>query len=632
MTKHNRKTWIYPAVLLVISLAYRLMAYLQQFDFRMRPDDFGPLVYPAYLAGYDWSQFNVGRSYYGFGYYWIFAPLFKLIRSPKTLLLTICLINAVLVAVSSLLVYHLLRRYLSLPAGWMTCAIALLATLFQGDVGQRDGFWLRTDNEIPFYFICWFVVWVFLAAFRASHSAKEQAGKRMGRSLGMAALLCWGLTVHERAVAVLLAVAFLELLYYFFRKKWLFQPVVFYGSLAVLFVCQRLLRSAVIRTLWAGGWPVKNTSIFSGAGLWFLKSAVGMKALLIVLWGNLHSFMIRGFGLPAFALSIGVFWLVKQFVQRSKQKTAAFSSLCEAGADTGALIRAEGAVLIILLFGICVVITIVGLGLNWGGKLAEGMAAGEIVYEYKSICYSRYYYLFIGPIVCSLLALLFGNVPLKRSLVEAGWAVFGLIEIAFFAFVFPYCVKAGKVYVRRTLGTYFVLRSSWGNQVRLFLSLMAVLLVMILFTLAMRSKAGSVKKWVACAAVAALLISAADRFAQIDSKGYALTFTEGEAAAELLVRADEADALPDHVYVPNIKSSCSLQYLAPKLHLIAGEPAEEQIKDNSLVLCLTENESYEKAGYSLLAYGDYFVYSNDPAFVAFAREVEDEADHSNTVL
>ena len=54
MNSNARKR--YPLVLLAAAALMQLAAYFQSFSLRLRPDDFGPLIYPAALAGYDWTE------------------------------------------------------------------------------------------------------------------------------------------------------------------------------------------------------------------------------------------------------------------------------------------------------------------------------------------------------------------------------------------------------------------------------------------------------------------------------------------------------------------------------------------------------------------------------------------------
>ena len=58
--------------------------------YELRMDDFGPLIYPARLAGFDWTELTTNiPNYYGYGYYWIFAPIFRLCNSARNLIMTL---------------------------------------------------------------------------------------------------------------------------------------------------------------------------------------------------------------------------------------------------------------------------------------------------------------------------------------------------------------------------------------------------------------------------------------------------------------------------------------------------------------------------------------------------------------
>ena len=599
----------------VVSALLRLAPYLNQFVYRFRTDDFGTLVYPAYLAGYDWSAFVSGTNhYYGFGYYWIFAPLFHLFRKPESLLIAIAAVNSMLIVLSSLLIYHLAVYYLRMPRSWVTACIAIIATMFQGDIYPRSDFWLRTDNEIPLYLAVWLLVWAVLAAADA-----ETRRKKAVSSFLVGLVLVWALTVHERALALVLSVIFVLFLFYLLTRRWVMQPAVFLMTLCGGFVCQRMLRRAVIAVLWRGGLPGKNTDAFADVSLWFLESVKAVRALMLVLFGNIHSFIIRGFGIPVFAMVIAVGWMI--LCIRNKTWREKGTELTEEQKVLNL------SALVLLIFGVCITVTILGMSVRWGSMLYPGLVSGEVVRGYKGICYSRYYYTFIGPVVFGTLVYCCRNQSFERGWVSASWALFGLFELVFYSFVFPYCItadfKAGTNYAKRALGTY-VFRGTL--EFRRAVSMTIMVVAMLLLTRVLLNGRGDAhrrNRSVGIAALFILIVFAGDRAVQIHTIHPSVSFEEGGAVIKQLTRLQEEDALAGHVYLENKNWSFPVHLTFKEIEFINGSPDEMSMEESNLVIRTQAEKAYTDSGYQEYIFdGQYWLYTNDKNTIHSLEEVQ----------
>ena len=602
-------------IVFVVSALLRLAPYMNHFVYRFRTDDFGTLIYPAYLAGYDWSSFVSGTNhYYGFGYYWIFAPLFRLINAPGKLLVAICAVSSLLIVLTSVLIYHIAVRYLRMPRSFVTAALAIVATMFQGDVYPRKDFWLRTDNEIPLFFAVWLLVWAVLAAADADTKRKKALCSFLA---GLS--LVWSLTVHERALALVMSVVFVLFLVWLLTRRWVIQPAVFMITLLCGFVCQRMMRRGVLDFFWQGGRPGKNTNAFSNVSLWFLEGVDAMRSLLLVLFGNIHSFIIRGFGIPAFAMVIAVGWIVLCIRKKAwKEKETALTE------DQKAL---NLSVLVVLIFGVCITVTILGMSVRWGSMLYPGIASGEVVRGYKGICYSRYYYTFIGPVVFGTLAYCWKNDSFQRSWITVSWALFGLFELIFYSFVFPYCVeadlKAGTNYVKRALGTYVL----WGSvEFRRALSMTFMLVTMLLLTYALtrgKEDARRRHRFVGLTAGFVLLIFAGDRAVQVRTLHPSVSFQEGGTVVRQLKKLKEKDALPDQIYIENKNWSFPVQLTFKEIPFINGVPDDASPDASNLVILTHEEEAYTENGYREYKPGkSYRLYTNDADTIRALEEMQ----------
>lgn len=624
METKRRKADIYPFITFLMAAGLRVICYLQPAYLQFRCDDFGTMIYPAYLAGYDWSPYVSGtNNYYGFGYYWIFAPLFRLIQDPKRLLMAMAFINSLLIAASSVLIYHLLVRYGSCKRGLITALIALVPSMFQGDLGYGR-YWYRTDNEIPLYLICWLMVWLLLEARESLEASRR---RRIALSAGMGLLIFWGLTVHERAMALLLTIVITEGFLYIARRRWLFQPLVLGGTIAAGFVLQRVMRRAVILTMWAGGWPKKNTSAFSRVSSWFLDSFVAIKTLLILFFGNMHNLLVKGYGLPAIAIFLVLWWAIKQLPLLRTKIFAKDPDVQEEWVGPG--------MLIMLTFGIAIMITIVGLAVRWGSFLYPGIAAGEVVYGYKGISHNRYYFTLIGPVIFGLFMYFGNHLPIKNRILPGSWVIFLGLEAVFFAKVFPYLLRAdtreGTAYVKRSLGTWIFYGQS--EKLGLAVTVICMLIPLILFSLAARpvkdgalpDTAGRMRCLGICAAFI-LTVFALDRGARIDTSDISLTFGKCEQVAAALAEMNEAGSLPEHVYLPYENWSFSVQFMNRDYSYEAREPADEQMEESNLVWRSKADERYQEAGYEEIVVAGYHAYTNQENTALALQAYADEPD------
>ena len=277
-----KKTKVDFAIVFVIAFLIRCLCYMRSIGYTMRTDDFGPLIYPAYLAGFDWKNFYGDTPYYyGYGYYWLFAPLFALISNFRVLLLSMVWINNVLICATCLLVYHILREYFEMPRKWYTILLAVIASFFVGDVPTKAGSnWYRTDNEIPFYFIIWIVVWLVLKVNRETDRKKRFLG-----SFFMGLCLVWALTVHERALSLVIAVAAIEVYLFLCKHKWLYNPIAALITVVPGYFIHKMVQSNIVDYFWGSGANKKNTDAFASISIDYILSEHGIKGFATVFLG-----------------------------------------------------------------------------------------------------------------------------------------------------------------------------------------------------------------------------------------------------------------------------------------------------------------------------------------------------------
>lgn len=110
----EKKEKIFIIILMFLSsfiLAYPLR---NSYPLHTTTDELGAIVGAASLAGYDWSGVIDKSGYYGFGYYILFAPLFKMRLSPILIYRIILIVTRIFrgCAISGM-AYYLGKHYLS---------------------------------------------------------------------------------------------------------------------------------------------------------------------------------------------------------------------------------------------------------------------------------------------------------------------------------------------------------------------------------------------------------------------------------------------------------------------------------------------------------------------------------------
>lgn len=605
-------------IVLLLAIFLRGICYLQNVHFEFRSDDFGPLVYPAYLAGYDWSTFISGvGNYYGYGYYWIFAPLFRLITNPERLIQLMAAIHSVLIAGSSGFIYALLVKYFNMPNSRLTVALALVPTLFVGDTFQTNRFWYRTDNEIPLYFVCWLLVWIILKAWTAKNTHQKEGGlgTEVRLAVSGAIVLIWSLMIHERALALVLAVMAMEVIWRLLKKEWLFQPIAFFSTVAVGYVLQRLLRTYVISLFWSADDTLKNTSTLSSVSLWFTESYTGLKSVLIVFFGNWHSALMKSYGFVSIAIVILVMWLVKQCALLRKRKHI------PDGRKTEENIYMDLAVFIMSVFSICIFIIISGLGLRWGAKLYDGLLTDEVVYAYKGICYSRYYYTFLGPVILMVAAYLYHSQKLFFRTVAAFWVVALVLEGIFVVLALPYCSKDITIW-NRTLNLKLL---SAGNLILSFVMMFGCMFLLSLF--AVKKLQYAQKKTLLFTLVLIILLSnVALRIEKVKPLRDTFSFKSGIQMQQALESIEENDVdLPEVVYLKiNNQGDLkfSLQILMPEQKFSHGLP--DDLSNETILISQVSIKTLQQEGYYSTCIEDYYIYTNSDTYYRLLMDWKQE--------
>ena len=617
-SKTRKPAWLPFLLTFTLAVAFRSLLYLQSYSEALRTDDFGPLIYPAYLAGKNWRAFTGNiYNYYGYGYYWIMFPLYWIANNGIELVKYVSVVNTVMIGLCSVLIYHIGMRYLKLSSKPLAIFLAVLATCFISD-GDTISFAriYNTDNEVPMFLICWLMVWILLKAY---YDQKASRRVRLLEGAGAALILVWSLTVHERAMALCLAVIIAELLIALFYRKWILHPLTFFGVFIAGYPLQRLLRNAIRHYVFYLRTYMSNSSAFSNVSLWFLQSKQHLKAFLVLIIGNLHNLMTKGYAFPFLACAILLVWFIRNLISILKSlKTKSLKKQSEKK-ERGEI---SPSVLVMLVFMLTALIVITGLGFRWGEKLADCFIENKIGHGYKGITYTRYYYVFLGPVIMAVVAWLAtfrggsmcmesvdGKLPVRLAagkMIAISWIIFLGLEGVFMKLVFP-CVNNAD-YFRRALAYYFGTSLTYSQRMWITLGMTALFLLLITAVLL------NCRKILLILPISILLLIGYRRVLFADPANASFTLKKSKGMYGMLdeMKASET-GLPDKIFV-SLQNEWTFSYTVRMYdfdqYVTYGLPDEESEQQGScIVITNYESEDLVNRGYEMAIVSKYYVYT-----------------------
>lgn len=173
-------------------------------------DELGAIVGAASLAGYDWSGVIDRSGYYGFGYYFLFAPLFKLHLSPIIIYRIILIVTRILRgSLISGIAYYIGKYYYKFPSKLKLMIISLICTI---PLHPNDDANIINDVMLDVFF------WVIILALCKIAEYMEKTGKCVKWILIYIVTAFWSSFLHTRALVMIIA-SFLVLSGLFLYKK-----------------------------------------------------------------------------------------------------------------------------------------------------------------------------------------------------------------------------------------------------------------------------------------------------------------------------------------------------------------------------------------------------------------------------
>ncbi len=367
--KAERRTrWISLLISEILIMIPKVVILFQAIPFADVRDEVSMLAVPAYLAGCDWSEcINAGGSYYGFGYFFLFAPLFRTNLGMIWIYRIILCVTALLEGIIPVIVHYILCHYLKFRSKFLVILITVIVSFITTNPLYN------LFNEHILVLIIWGVT---LAAFKLVYA--ETKKERLFHTLLLDILLIYGLFLHTRFQVLLIAVCMAVIIYRFFYKEWIVSPVFFIVLGVGFFISQYIIHIVQI-TVW-GTAELSNTS----AGIPAVTDFNSLKLLtgfFKVILGNTGTFIIFTASCGIFVFGALICFFYHTFIKsRSRKKTdkSFFFILCIFILSTGGILTA--------------------LGLQHM-KAFSVSSNGEKFYAIKMLTYLRYYILFVIPLL-----------------------------------------------------------------------------------------------------------------------------------------------------------------------------------------------------------------------------------------
>lgn len=341
-------------------------------------DEGGSMAFAAYLAGKDWSNIISTGAYYGFGYYFFYTPIFKITNNPYIIYKLVCLGNAFVQAICGLIAYMIISRYLGNRSTYIQNSI--IAVLCSYLVTVR----VNAYNENGIILISWLISLLICMLIDT-----EELKKKKIISIILWGLATWGLTIHTRAIILVIALLIIMVIYKVIYKEELFPKAIYIIGIT-LFTLSKVCIKLVQGVLWnneAGNIHNASVNVSKHLDNFNFMDINAWKAIIYVIIGQINALNIFSGSLLIFSIIFSIYYIVKNWRLDDKK----YKFFC----------------VIVCTFLACFFGMIIGQAITWGDGVFYNLSQSQRnVDVYKSFTYVRYACAYMGPIIlCGLVQL-----------------------------------------------------------------------------------------------------------------------------------------------------------------------------------------------------------------------------------
>lgn len=371
-------------------------------------DSFGTLAGVAYFSGYDWSNLLAERvPYYGVGTGLAFSPIYRFIRNPVYAYHALLACNGVLLGLSGIFCYSLVKRFTSLTKACATitalACVCLPTTLF---------FVTAILNETMLIFLAWLIIYLFsLVAEKNTKRARFIFTALLGLTVTFSFL------VHTRAILIACAILFAGMYARFILKQKIINLPLFSTIAATGYTLTYLYTKYIQRTYWLSSGNLDNTADGLLEAFRFIPliftSLNYFKGFLYSLIGRLYSlFSVTG-GLACIALVALVFIIFNSPAQKNNHGI----KICS--------------MFILLLFLANWILISIASSEKTAIYIATGLAD-------KWFTYLRYHGILAAPLLVIPIVYIINNKEKQKPILWISAGVYASIFAFFVLFISPY--------------------------------------------------------------------------------------------------------------------------------------------------------------------------------------------------
>lgn len=553
-------------VIVLLSLIPKLVYSLRALPFNVLGDEMWTLAPAAKLAGFNWEGALAGGRYYGMGFFFVFAPLFKSIDNPdvlyKIMVTTLVLISTVI----SLIAYYILKNTLKVEMPSVRIFLSVAMSYFI--------YWpiAMVYNEHIYIVLWWVIIFLLIKLMEKDVSDKS----KVVYTLLLVLTMTYSYTIHARATALWIGVIGGILLYRVTFKKWAVAPKTFFIAAIVGYVGVQFIINKQINWLWevSGTGDISNSAAYTG-GLSLLFDPSYWQSIASIGIGQIFAGNVFSGGALVPLIVFGFIMIFKGIQKKTR-----------------GMVPKE----YFLITGITIItclVTIGGQSVSWAGGVKLFLDGdGAYADSTRAISYLRYYMAYVGPFF------LIGVTCLSKNLRRAKRYISQvlIIDIAvlgiWLAYIYPYIC-----YGRENATPYFAfsLQSINATEAGMRTYLPAVILMVILTIVFFLLVSKEHMK----AAVIILAVFMCYKYCY-----YAETIIINEGRRqETITQIDEAidikdrDNLPDTLYVNNDRELTDLlQYYLPEKTVIN---TIDEIDEDADTMVFSKEKVPELGGYKI---------------------------------
>lgn len=408
--RRNKYIWLAFA----IAFLPRLFFVLQSDPVSIGGDEIFAMGPAAKLVGYDWSGVMQDYRYYGYGYTVLLVPFFKLIHDPVLLYRMIVLLMALAQSVSAPISYHLMKKYLHVDNEKILCVSSICCSYL---VAVRA---VYTYPEFIYVLVMWLLAWVLLRM----NACVDDKKKKIAYTVLLVLVLFYASTVHSRATAAWLAVAF-GIVYYgwVYRKTLVSVPVCLVMGAGAFIVSQKGMEAVLSYVVKASSSDVANTGVSFSLG-YLMEDVKSWPAWVNIIIGQLNEAVVVTGGLAVFAVVALLILLWKGLI-RAKGEMAEVRKM-------------SPYVVVGSVFLAAVLVTIGGQSISWLGGVTNAMYYGGDSDSFRAITYFRYYGAYVGPLLMLGIAYFYHKREALGKLYPAVCVITALLQGYWVLCILPY--------------------------------------------------------------------------------------------------------------------------------------------------------------------------------------------------